>query len=392
MHAIAHARVDDQRRTASAFAAVVAAAYLITFLSEPSAFALPEGALLVAAGIIYLLGGILLEDVLEPRLGAWLATMITLALAIPLGGLIVFLSHGAAWIILLPLAAYTVALPRVWMLLALALIIAAFAIAIGWLSNWSSAFQMTIAYVTGIVFVVIFTQIAVREGKARAEVERLAAELHDANQKLREYAAQVEELATTKERNRLAREIHDGLGHYLTAINMQIEAARAVGDADRARALDALAKAQALTKEGLAEVRRSVAALRASPLDHRTLCDALARLTEECRAAGIIAEFSVVGTPRALEPQSELTLYRATEEALTNVRKHAHASRADCVIDYSSSVAVKLVVQDNGTGAQDAGGGFGLLGIRERVQLLGGSVQINAALGRGFVVEVQVPG
>ena len=100
------------------------------------------------------------------------------------------------------------------------------------------------------VFVVVFTQIAVREREARAEVERLAAELTEANRKLREYADQVEELATARERNRLAREIHDSLGHYLTVVNVQIEAARAVID-DRDRALDVLRKAQLLTHEGL---------------------------------------------------------------------------------------------------------------------------------------------
>ncbi len=248
------------------------------------------------------------------------------------------------------------------------------------------------AYLAGIVFVVVFTQVAVSERRTRAEVERLAAELGEANRKLREYAVQAEELATAKERNRVAREIHDSLGHYLTVINVQIEAARAVMQSDRERALDALSKAQTLTQEGLAEVRRSVAALRASPTESRPLPEVVATLVDECRASGILTESLVTGTPRPLPPQAELTLYRAAQEGLTNVRKHAHASRADLTLDYSDAARVRLVVQDNGVGGNGSSGGFGLLGLRERVQLLGGQVRTRTAAGQGFTLEVEVPG
>lgn len=232
---------------------------------------------------------------------------------------------------------------------------------------------------------VLFTLATVREREGRAELDEV-------NRQLRQYAAQVEELATVKERNRLAREIHDGLGHYLTAINVQIEAARAVMDGDRPRALDALHKAQTLTQEGLAEVRRSVAALRASPTESRPLPEAVAVLVEECRAAGIATELVVNGEARPLPPQAELTLYRAAQEGLTNVRKHAHVSSASVRLDYRGDGSVRLTVQDDGVGSDEASGGFGLLGVRERVQLLGGKVDIRTAPGQGFTLEVEVPG
>src|SRR5947207_15635523 len=131
-------------------------------------------------------------------------------------------------------------------------------------SRWVDAVAVALTYGTGIVFVVVFTRLAASEREARAGLE-------EANRRMREHAAQVEELATTKERNRLAREIHDSLGHYLTVVNVQIGAAQAIMAHDKPRALDHLTKAQTLTQEGLAEVRRSVAALRASPTESRPL-------------------------------------------------------------------------------------------------------------------------
>jgi hypothetical protein len=124
---------------------------------------------------------------------------------------------------------------------------------------------------------------------------------------------------------------------------VQIEAARAVIGAPRA--LDALRKAQSLAQEGLADVRRSVAALRASPTEDRPLPEALAALAAENRASGLLTELAVTGAPRPLPPQTELTLYRAMQEGLTNVRKHARASRVDIALDYGDNERVRLVVR-----------------------------------------------
>jgi signal transduction histidine kinase len=251
-------------------------------------------------------------------------------------------------------------------------------------SRWIDAIAIALIYGTGIVFVVVFTRVAASEREARTA-------LAEANQLLRDHAAQVEELATTKERNRLAREIHDSLGHYLTVVNVQIGAAQAILDLDRERALDHLSNAQALTQEGLAEVRHSVAALRASPIESRPLPEALAKLTEQWNAAGLRAKFVVAGTIRPLTPQVNLTLYRAAQEALTNVGKHAHASNVDVHLDYRDERLIRLRITDDGLGSANSEGGFGLLGVRERVQLLNGAVQIRTSAGEGFSLEVELP-
>ena len=251
-------------------------------------------------------------------------------------------------------------------------------------SRWVDAIAIALVYGTGIVFVVAFTRMAASERDARMA-------LAEANQQLREHAAQVEELATAKERNRLAREIHDSLGHYLTVVNVQIEAARAILAQDRPRALNHLAKAQTLTQEGLAEVRRSVAALRAAPATSLPLADALAKLIEQWNTAEVSVAMAVTGAARPLTPQTELTLFRTAQEALTNAGKHAHATRVHLTLDYSDHQTVRLQIADDGRGSADSQGGFGLLGVRERVQLLGGVMRVRTAVSQGFTLEVELP-
>jgi signal transduction histidine kinase len=241
-----------------------------------------------------------------------------------------------------------------------------------------------------VFFVATFAQMRLNEQQARENAERLMAELEKANVQLAAYATQAEELAITQERNRLAREIHDSLGHYLTTVNVQIEAAKVVMDSDPERALDAMNKAQELVQKGLARVRESVAALRESPVSNRPLHQAIEFLVKETQSTGIVTEFEVVGEPQALEHKVALALYRAAQEGLTNVRKHARASRVDVLLDFQPG-KVSLAVKDNGVGAAETTGGFGLLGIRERMQLLGGRLEISTGVGKGFCLTASVP-
>jgi signal transduction histidine kinase len=306
---------------------------------------------------------------------------------------------GFITLLLFPLASNALEmLPRRWAAPALVLLVGDFALAALLLGNVSTALGGSFVVAAGVIFVAVFTQVALRERTARREIERLAAELAAANQKLRAYAAQVEELATIQERNRLAREIHDTLGHSLTVINVQLAAAQAVLASDPPRALEAMSKAQALTQDGLNEIRRSVAALRAAPTADRPLPQALEELLETTRAAGLLAELTVQGAPRPLKPQTEQALYRAAQEALTNIRKHARASRVAVQVDYGAEAGapVRLSVSDNGVGAEtgtaEGAAGFGLLGVRERLQLIGGQVRLTTAPGQGFRLEVEAPG
>jgi len=377
-----------------AFVSVVIATYLALLLSAATRLTLPELAVLLAAGIAYTLLGTNGFARLE-HAGSLPVALMYFAVQLTLAVIVMAVSQapGPVGFMLLPLAAQSVVvLPRPWMLVVCTFLLIAVVLPLGLSAGWQAALPSGAAYFAGIVFVVWVTEVALREESARAQVERLAVELRDANEKLRQYAVQAEELATIHERNRLAREIHDGLGHYLTAISMQLQAARAVWESDPARAADALGKAETLTREALADVRRSVAALRATPAEDRPLPEALAPLIDESRAAGISTELAVNGAPRPLSPQAGIALYRAAQEGLTNVRKHARASRVDLILDYGDVSSVRLIVRDDGVGAQQTNGGFGLIGLRERVHYLGGELCIHTTDGQGFALEVRVPG
>jgi signal transduction histidine kinase len=325
----------------------------------------------------------------EAQASPW-ALRALFAVLLGLGGYLIAVSDITALLVVMPIISMAVLYQStLWGVL----VTAAYTLEVGWLlrDRGSAAIvQASAGFVAAGAFVVVFSRLMRRERQARDSVELLAAQLENANTRLAEYATQIEDLATTKERNRLAREIHDSLGHFLTVVHVQIEAAKTHLTKSPALAADCLASAQKLTDEGLADVRRSVALLRAAPTESKPLTEAVTRLVDECRASGLEADLVVSGSPRPLAAPIEFALYRAVQEALTNVRKHARAQRAKLELAYDDS-AVLLCVRDDGVGAAGYGGGFGLLGMRERVQLVGGTVKIVTAVGDGFAIEVRVP-
>lgn len=304
------------------------------------------------------------------------------------------LKLGLLWLVLLPPVAHSVILlraPGIGLVTLLTIGLFGFFF-VRW-HGWELLPNALLAFGFAVLFTLIFTLLAVSSETSRGEVQRLACELSEANGKLREYAVQVEELAVTRERNRLAREIHDTLGHYLTVVNVQIEAARAMLDRDPEKVRDSLQKAQLLTQEGLQDIRRSVSSLRASPLDNRNLEEAVRQVVEAARTSGLNAALELIGKCRPLSRPAELTLYRAAQEGLTNVQKHAQAAHARLVLDFGEPTRVRLTVTDDGMGSvETTGHGFGLLGLRERAHLVGGDLRIRTALSAGFALEVEVPG
>jgi signal transduction histidine kinase len=249
--------------------------------------------------------------------------------------------------------------------------------------NVNAALQVFLGLGAGFVFMIAFTQLAQSERGAREQLQQ-------ANQQLAEYAAQVEQLATMRERNRLAREVHDTLGHYLTVINVQLEVVTKLIDSNPARAKEAAVKAKQLASEGLNEVRRSVAALRPTPLEDKPLSEAIRTLIETSRDAGLMVTFEQTGTARAVSPEIETVLYRAAQESLTNIRKHAHASAANIRLAYEAN-AVSLRVRDNGLGRKGGEDNVGLSALRERAAALNGIVLAENHLEGGFVLEVTLP-
>lgn len=250
--------------------------------------------------------------------------------------------------------------------------------------SWGDALREGFGTLAAVLFGAIVTELSRREQRARAELAK-------AHEQLRDYAAQAERLATVQERNRVARDIHDGLGHSLTVVQMQVKAARAVLPTDSAKADAVLAKAQQQAEAALTEVRRSVHALR-EPRVTPPLPAALQALAEETSAAGVPTRLAVSGTERPLPDETREALYRAAQEGLTNVRKHAHATRADLVLDYMDA-AVRVEVRDDGTGTVNGEpSGFGLLGLRERAAQVGGRLDVESEPGQGVTLSMEVPG
>ena len=257
----------------------------------------------------------------------------------------------------------------------------ALTVAVG--ANFEAAVQVFFGLGAGFVFIVTFTELAHSERQARQQLQQ-------ANQQLAEYAAQVEQLATMRERNRLAHEVHDTLGHYLTVINVQLEVVTKLIDSNPARAKEAAGKAKALASEGLSEVRRSVSALRPTPLEDKSLPEAIRGLIETSRDAGLMVTFEQSGAAQTLPSDMETVIYRATQESLTNIRKHAHASAASVRLAYTTDV-VSLRVRDNGIGRQGDEDNVGLSALRERVAALNGTALAENHLEGGFVLEVTLP-
>jgi signal transduction histidine kinase len=238
----------------------------------------------------------------------------------------------------------------------------------------------------GVVAFYVIALLARRLGEGQEQAERLVAELEES----REAQAHSAALA---ERQRLAREMHDVLAHSLSGLVLQLEGARLLAlrkqaDPDVAEAVE---RAHHLARAGLEEARRAIGMLRDDELPGPERLEALVHEFE--RDAATPCELEISGVDRALTSEARLTLYRVAQEALTNVRKHATPERVEVRLAYEPR-GTRLTVEDFGGGGRpalaDAGGGYGLTGMRERANLLGGELAA-AATASGFRVELWVP-
>lgn len=249
-------------------------------------------------------------------------------------------------------------------------------------------------YVAGYIFFAIFAQQTARAESARAESERLLVELQDAHRQLQDYAAQAEELAVQQERNRLAREMHDTLGHRLTVSAVQLQAAQRLLPGAPERASEMVGAVLEEIREGLGELRRTVAALRAPVEADLALAPAMARLAAGFQqATGIAVHLTIADDLPDLDATQRHALYRGAQEGLTNIQKHASAR--DAWLDLArSNGTVALRVRDNGVGLNaESGdrGGFGLHGLRERASQLGGQLTIQSRDAGGAELLITLP-
>ena len=232
----------------------------------------------------------------------------------------------------------------------------------------------------------------------RAQARQLLTDLELSHQQLKEYAAQAEEFAATKERNRVARDIHDSVGHSLAVVNVQLEKALVFHGRDPNVTEQAIKDARRAAKEALNDVRVSVQTLRQST-DEFSFSKAVTSLAEQSTSDTLKVDLQISGSEFGYSKPTLMILYRAVQEGLTNVHKHSEASRVQIMVQFEETLA-RLQIRDNGKGfkvdqveglQQHREGQFGLQGIRERLELVGGEIFLESEAGKGTVLTVSIP-
>jgi signal transduction histidine kinase len=251
----------------------------------------------------------------------------------------------------------------------------------------STAIQLGSILLLGLTL--LFLQLLIT---AILNARRSQQELAQAHQQLRTYALQIEDIAILQERNRIAREIHDALGHSLTAFNLHLEAAMRQLEPNPTKAKELLQEAQTLGKTTLQDVRRSVSVLRTDPLHDRTLDEAIHALcADHARSTTVQPHYRTEYT-QTLSPAQTTVVYRIIQEALTNIAKYAQATTVEIELRQQSD-RIMLIIQDNGVGFSPAQTqmGYGLQGMRERIISLAGNIEISASPQQGCRIFAEFP-
>ncbi len=215
-------------------------------------------------------------------------------------------------------------------------------------------------------------------------------QLVSAHKQLESYSRQVEELATIRERNRIARDIHDTIGHHMTALVVQLRLAQEVMPKLAKQSREILETCERIATNSLADIRLSVHTLHEEER-HLTLIQRLRSILQEfSQTAGMKTTLQLKGDPTALSASWQPTIEKLVQEALTNAARHGFATECEVRLNCMEEAA-KLVITDNGCGASAITPGFGLFNMRERVEQHGGTIQYTSEEGKGFTVIAQFP-
>jgi len=255
--------------------------------------------------------------------------------------------------------------------------------------------QTAAQFMAGMIFILVFVLLESRSAQQTRRVERLLKDLQAAHIELKAAQHKEKELAIVEERVRLARDIHDGLGHHLTVLSIQLQAAEKLVERNPQAAVEAIRVSREEAQAALEEVRRSVGVMRQSPGENQPLVEILASLIHDFNVhTGLEAHFEHDGDPIELSSFAEQTLFRTVQESLTNIQKHAQGvSHIQVKLKYSPE-AVRLVISDDGQKPEDVSpsqAGYGLKGLQERVEQLGGDFCCGPGAEDGFQVNVMLP-
>lgn len=263
---------------------------------------------------------------------------------------------------------------------------------------WSFAAPSTSPFQGGIVVTltqaVIFVALGFSISYLISRLRQQQQSLEAANIRLTHYASTLEHLATSQERNRVARELHDTLAHALSGLSVQLETAKAYWDVDQQAARSILDKSLVAAHSGLEETRRALKALRASPLDDLGLALAIRNMVEEAAArSNLTLDLSITDMMPALSSDVEQCIYRVAQEAVANVVKHANAKNLKVKLEFAEGKAT-LTVRDDGVGfdmeKRNGSSQFGLAGMQERAELVGGDFNIVSKPGTGTTIHLTI--
>ncbi|RKD31198.1 sensor histidine kinase [Thermohalobacter berrensis] len=238
------------------------------------------------------------------------------------------------------------------------------------------------------VFILVLTHFAQYYKEEKEKQDKLYKQLIKAHKKLKEYADKIEGLTIIEERNRIARDLHDTLGHNMTALIMEMEMAELMINDDIDKAKELIGRSKKTAREGLRKVREVVETLRP---EKRILkgVESIKELIEDfSNKANINAELNIKGKIVKTSPTIDVTLYRIVQESLTNAVRHGKASKVKIDLEYTYKT-VNFKIKDNGIGIKKIEKGFGLKGMEERVRNINGEVKFHS--DKGFLIEGYLP-
>lgn len=373
-------------------------------LTNCGPYAVPNFAMSIGGILLILLGLEWIESSQYPlKISTRIAVFLLITRIVLIEGIVALDCNGIA-LFLFPIIPYSAHF--IWGGLTSSFLSLCYVLLIIWRTNLTGMLfyvnpgtqENLLAFSFAMLFVPLIASVIYRDDESRRNTEQLLTDLKISHLKLQAYTEQVADLAAAEERNRLARDIHDSLGHHLTAINIQLEKALSYQDRDAQETAQAIQDAKEAAANALSDVRHSVGTLRKAESEfslRASLEKLIHGICDDTLRVNLIYEGSEAGYSRS----TLMILYRAAQEGLTNVQKHAHASEVELTIELGENEAT-MILSDNGQGfdmetlqqsQSTQPPGFGLRGIRERLDLVRGRIALNSQSQRGTEIRIVVP-
>lgn len=255
-----------------------------------------------------------------------------------------------------------------------------------------SIVPMLLSYGVSTAFVIVMSYLVKIQVREREMLAHVNAELEQAYKKLIENSEVTRKLTVEQERTRMSREIHDTLAHTLTTLIVQLEACKKLASLDPSRLPAELEKAQELSRSGFNDIKHTIKALRPQVMEDKSFFSSILSIVNETMKntkVHITLNNTLPDDTKFTSP-IEITLFRVIQESITNSIRHGQADKIEIDIKQDHNL-LQLSIADNGAGCANIKKGFGMQGIRERIESLNGSVEFSGSTGKGFKTKVSIP-